>query len=55
MHLKTLQTGISKEPIHPRGVITHSISEQNYLDKILKKFSTVFKDEPGKIKTTNAK
>jgi len=55
MHLKSLQTGISKEPIRPRGIITHSISEQNYLDKILKKFSTVFKDEPGKIKNYQCK
>ncbi|CAI6349975.1 unnamed protein product [Macrosiphum euphorbiae] len=55
MHLKTVQTGISKEPIHPRRINIHSHLEQKYLDKILKKFSTVFRSEPGKIKNYQCK
>ncbi|CAH1723231.1 unnamed protein product [Aphis gossypii] len=55
MHLKTIQTQVSKEPIYPRGISTHSHSEQNYLDRILKKFSNVFRDEPGKIKNYECK
>lgn len=50
MHLKTVQTGISKEPIRPRGINIHSRLEQKYPDKILKTFSTVFRNEPCKIK-----
>lgn len=50
MHLKTIQSQVSKEPICPRMINTHSPSEQNYLDKILKKFSSVFRNEPGMIK-----
>jgi len=38
MHLKTIQTQVSKEPICPRVINTHSPSERNYLDNILKTF-----------------
>jgi len=50
MHLKIIQTQVSKEPICPRVINAHSPSEQNYLDKILKNFSSVFRDEPGMIR-----
>jgi len=47
---KNSANGNIEETIHPRGINIHSHLEQKYLDKVLKKISTVFRNEPGKIK-----
>lgn len=44
MHLKSIQTQVPREPINTKEISNYSQSEQNYLDKILKQFSEVFKN-----------
>lgn len=41
--------------MNAKEINNYSQSEQNYLDKILKQFSDVFRNEPGRIRNYECK